>query len=289
VNGILETISEFREPFAGCLLVALACGVLGVFVVGRRMVLVGAALPQAAAAGIALSFLAEGWAWTAAGSPASFLRDHDLAALLACGAATVALARRPAHGRGSPDVAAGTALVLGGSLSILLVLRTAQGTEEIRNLVSGEILGIHDTRLARLGLLLGGALLAVVAASRRIALVSFDAETAAVLGVRVRLAEAVFLGALAVVVARSVHAAGTLFVFAHLLLPATGALALARTAAGAMAVAAALSVAGAAAGFLAAAHPDVDAPVGPAGALATLAVAGVARFAGRWRRPSGTP
>jgi ABC-type Mn2+/Zn2+ transport system permease subunit len=284
MNGIAETIRDFRDPLLGCLLVAFACGLLGIHVLGRRMVLVGAALPQAAAAGIAMSFVAEGWPWTKPGSPGALLADHDLAAVMACAVAMAALARRPGARRGAPEAAAGAAFVLGGSLAILLVLRTPRGAEEIRNLVSGEILGLHDARLAWLAATLGGAAVLAVVASRRRALVSLDPETAAVLGVRVRAWDAAFLAALAVTVARSVHAAGTLFVFAYLLLPAVAALALARTVAGAHAVAAGVALLGAGGGFLAATHPSVDAPVGPAGAVAALLLAGAARGLAAWRR-----
>jgi ABC-type Mn2+/Zn2+ transport system permease subunit len=270
VSDLLETVRLFGPAFAGSVLVALACAVVGVHVVGRRVLLVGVALPQVAAAGIGLSFLAALVPWTAPGTALAWTRDHDLVALLACVAGAAALMERPGAARGRREVRTAATYALGGALSFLLVLGSAGGMEEVRNLVAGDVLGIHGPALGSLALHLAPVLLLHALLFRRFLFVSFDPEMAATLGVRTRLHDLLFHATLAVTVARSVHAAGTLFVFAYLVLPAAGAMRVARRAGAVFALAAAIAGTGAAAGFLVAAHPAVDGPVGPTATAAVL-------------------
>jgi ABC-type Mn2+/Zn2+ transport system permease subunit len=281
MKDALETLSLFGPAFAGSLLVALACAVLGVHVVGRRIVLVGVALPQVAAAGIGLSFLASLAAWTGEGTLLGWTRNHDLMALLACVVGAAALAERPGAGRGGRDVRTAAVYCLAGALSFLLVLGTAQGMEEVRNLVAGDVLGIHGERLQDLAALLVPVLLLHVLLHRRFLFVSFDPGMAATLGIRTRLHDLLFYASLAVVVARSVHATGTLLVFACLVLPAAGAIRVAHRTATVFGVACGIAVGGTGAGFLVAADPRLDWPVGPT-ATACVSLLWLGCVAWRW-------
>src|SRR5712672_1770866 len=58
--AVLDTILLFREALYGALVIALACSVLGVYVVLRRIVFVGAAIAQLSSAGIALALFLAG-------------------------------------------------------------------------------------------------------------------------------------------------------------------------------------------------------------------------------------
>jgi ABC-type Mn2+/Zn2+ transport system permease subunit len=143
------------------------------------------------------------------------------------------------------------------------------------------VLGIHGEGLRSLLVLLGPVILLHVLDHRRQAFVSFDPEMAATVGVRVGLHDALFRASLAVAVARSVHAAGTLFVFAFLVLPAAGAMRVARSPAGVSAAAAVLALLAAGGGFAAAAHPRIDGPVGPTATAAACLLFGLCAVAGR--------
>ena len=57
---MLSTVLLFREALYGALVIALACSVLGVYVVLRRIVFVGAAIAQLSSAGIALALFLAG-------------------------------------------------------------------------------------------------------------------------------------------------------------------------------------------------------------------------------------
>jgi ABC-type Mn2+/Zn2+ transport system permease subunit len=290
VSWILDTIAFYRDPFLGSLLVALACAILGVYVIGRRIVLVGVALPQMAAAGIGLSFLCELFAATAPGTALAWTRNHDAMAILFEIAGLGILLAGPGRRRMPAEVVTGVAYCLAGALSVLFVLGSAQGMDEVRHLVAGDILGIHQESLLGLCAVLGAVLLSHAVLFRRFLFTSFDPEMAATLGLRTRLHDLAFFAGLALVVARSVHATGTLFVFSYLLLPGATGLLLARRVGSVFAVAAGTALVGAASGFLVACDPDLDWPVGPTATVTVFAIFLLAS-AGRWAwdRTVGAP
>ena len=74
---MFSTVLLFREALYGALVIALACSVLGVYVVLRRIVFVGAAIAQLSSAGIALAlFLAgTGVIGSFAGHTTTFVRS----------------------------------------------------------------------------------------------------------------------------------------------------------------------------------------------------------------------
>jgi len=57
---VFDAVLLFRDALFGSLILAVACSVLGVWVVLRRIVFVGAALAELSSAGIALAFWLEG-------------------------------------------------------------------------------------------------------------------------------------------------------------------------------------------------------------------------------------
>jgi ABC-type Mn2+/Zn2+ transport system permease subunit len=268
VSGFDEAVSLFWPAFVASLLAAAACALVGVHVVARRMVVVGVALPQAAALGIALSFHLH---------DVPVLGNHDAAALAAEGLAValLVLARGTRLGQ---DAAAAILFVAAAALSVLVVRGIPRGMEEVRHLVEGNMLAVHEPELLRLALALVPVLLLHLLGGRRLLLVTFDREAAATLGVRTALWETLFAASLAVAVAAGVHATGTLFVFGFLVLPPATGLLLGRTAAAVFGIAAGTAVAAAAAGF--AASYELDAPTGPtccAAALAAFLAAGAGR------------
>lgn len=290
MNAALETISFFWPAFAGCIVVAVACALLGVHLVGRRQVVIGVALPQLAAAGIALSFLLDGLgggtadALSTGHAEATWLHDAWAVAFAVVG--LVLLQWRGPRRRLPPEVTAAAAFVLGGSLAVVLVQGSAFGMDELRHLVDGEILAIHERSLPALLAVEGAIVLLLVLFHRSLVYVTFDRESAAVAGVRTRRLDLLFHALLAVGVARSVHATGTLFVFAFLVLPATAGLALGRRVVTVFAIAAMSAALAAALGFVVAADERVDWPVGPTAGLVVVLLAGLAALAGRWRRPA---
>jgi ABC-type Mn2+/Zn2+ transport system permease subunit len=264
----MDELELFGSAFVASLAVALACSLLGVHLVARRLITVGIALPQMAALGIACSFLLAG----AHAEEVSPLR-HDAMALVLelVGVGFLALASR---GRSvGLDSIAGILFVGAGALTILLMMHSAQGLDEVRNLVEGNILAVHATELTRLGLALAPVVLIHAFGGRRLLFCSFDRETASTLGVRTKAWEFALYATLAVTVAAGVHATGTLFVFGFLVLPGAAGIIFGRSAAGVFATSVVVALVGAAVGF----HFSYtwDTPTGPlcvAAALVLLAL-----------------
>jgi ABC-type Mn2+/Zn2+ transport system permease subunit len=252
--------------------VALACALVGVHVVARRLVVVGVALPQVAALGIACSFLVPAW---------PLVGNHSVAAILLEGAAVAVLAVGARRAWLGQDTLAGLLFVTAASGTILLVQQSAAGIDEIRHLVEGNVLAVHAPDLPVLAATLVPVLLVQVVALRPMLLVTFDRETAATLGVRTVLWDTLFFASLAVVAATGVHATGTLFVFGFLVLPAAAGLVLGRSAAAVFGVAGGTAVAAAAAGFVASCAWDT--PTGPTCTVAALVLFLLALALGTFR------
>jgi len=272
----VEELQHFGAAVVASLVVALACALIGVHVVARRLIAVGVALPQMAALGIACSFLLAG----AHAEDVNPLR-HDTMAL-AMELVGVALLAWGARGRSlGHDTLAGVLFVGSGALTILLMMQSAQGLDEVRNLVEGNILAVHQPELWRLVGALAPVVLLHVLGGRRLLFCSFDRETAATLGVRTVAWELAFYASLALTIAAGVHATGTLFVFGFLVLPGAAGIVLSRSAAGVLAVSVAVALASAAAGF----HLSYvwDTPTGPMCVAVALACF-VACAAAAWVR-----
>lgn len=259
----MDELRLFGSAFAASLIVALACALVGVHVVARRLIAVGVALPQMAALGIACSFLL-------VGAHADDVNPlHHDASALAMELVGVGLLAWGARGRSlGHDTLAGVLFVGSGALTILLMMKSAQGLDEVRNLVEGNILAVHDRELWRLAGALVPVVLLHVFGGRRLLLCSFDRETAATLGVRTGAWELAFYASLALTIAAGVHATGTLFVFGFLVLPGAAGIVLSRSAAGVLTVSVAVALAAAAAGF----HFSYvwDTPTGPMCVAAAL-------------------
>ncbi len=186
-------------------LVGLVCSYLGMFVVLRRIVFVGASLAQAASAGVALSALAH---WPPA-------LGAGLAILLGVGV----FAHEPAHRRLPGEAIVGAAWAAAGAAAVLLLAFAPHGETHMLDLLFGNILGVTPGDIA----FLAGAFAVVaaihVAFAKEILLVAFDPEMARTLGYRVGAWNFLFFLTLGGAIAVAIRAAGVLLVFAMLVFP----------------------------------------------------------------------
>src|SRR5262249_35660684 len=133
----------FRDAVLGGILVALLCSLLGVYVVLRRLVLLGVALPQAGAAGIAAAFWLTGPTHEAGGGHTGALigslgATFGALALLLVGQR---LARSPA------EWGIGALFAMASAATILFVALNPTGDLEMTNLLRGELLSLGDADL----------------------------------------------------------------------------------------------------------------------------------------------
>ncbi|MGH7559626.1 MAG: metal ABC transporter permease [Gemmatimonadales bacterium] len=260
---MLDTIVLFREALYGALVIGLACSVLGLWVVLRRIVFVGAALAQLSSAGIALALWAGGFALLAP------LAHHPTIVSLAVtllGALFFGLGggRRLVSG----EAAIGATYAIAAALGILLISKAVTG-EAHDIFLQGNILGI--TRGDTLVLLaVAVPVLAIHAIFyKEFLFVSFDPETARTLGYAVTRWNLLLYFTLGVVIASAMQFAGVLLVFGMLVLPAVTGLLLASSMRGAITGAVVSALLAVTLGF--AVSVPFDLPSAPA----ILAVAGL--------------
>jgi ABC-type Mn2+/Zn2+ transport system permease subunit len=272
----------FRNAVFGGLLVALVCSLLGVYVVLRRMVLLGVALPQAGAAGIAATFWLTGHAHQPGSTHLGALAGSLLATFGALGLLLAAGrgARSPAEWR------VGGLFAVASAVTVLFVAINPTGDLEVTNLLRGELLAIGDTDLAVLGVASAVALVLFFSFRREILLASFDPEFACTVGRQPGRADALLFLLLGGAIALGVMAAGPLVVFGFLVLPALAALRVAPGVGAALGLSAAVGTLCSVGGFALAYRADL--PTGPTSvalaAGAWLAVSLGTRLAARLRR-----
>ena len=262
---MFDAVFLFKDALYGALLIALTCSVIGVYVVLRRIVFVGAALAELSSAGIALALwlTGMGWATTLTGHPLVMSLIVTLAGVL-----FFALGSGGARSPIPPDATIGVTYAVAGAAGILLVAKAAAG-EAHDIFLSGNILGI--TRADTLVLLAVAipVLLAHLVFYKEFLFVSFDREMARTLGYRVAAWNLFLYLTLGLVIAFAMQFAGVMLVFNFLVLPAVTGLLLSRSMAGTFFVSVLSALVAAVTGFVISVPYDL--PSGPT----IIAVSGV--------------
>jgi ABC-type Mn2+/Zn2+ transport system permease subunit len=188
------------------LLVSVACGVVGTFVVLRGLAFMGDALAHGVLPGMAIALLLglPGMLGAAAGSAAMI--------------AGIGLVTR--RSRLSSDTAIGLLFVGMLALGVAIVSRSGSFSGDLVRILFGEILGVTGMEI----LIQLGATLVIVAAvlvcRRPFLLLCFDPEQADVSGFPSRRYQGILLALVALTVVVSFRTVGTLLVFGVLLAPA---------------------------------------------------------------------
>lgn len=260
-----------RGLLAG-LIVAFVCAYLGVYVVLKRIVFVGAALAELSTVGVALSFLP-------VVAHFGFLAhmDHETTrplflalVMVICG--VVFFAQHVSTQQIPREAVIGVTYGAATAFAILFLSISPSAEKEALDLIQGNILTIPTSAVRQL--LLFAVPIAVIhlLLFKEFVLVSFDAETAQTLGFRSRLLELVFYLTLGLMIAVAIKVVGTLLVFGYLVIPAVAALKLTRRLNAAFVVAIVLACLATFVGVYASSWENSNIPMGPAvvGAAAVL-------------------
>ena len=284
MNDFFASWSLFWPSYLAGWVIAALLALVGVWVVARREVFLGAAVSQASALGIALAIS------LGAASGAHWLESDGVAAALAIAAAVATAlvsARGGSPGRESAEGIVAWIFLLSASLPTLLLAHSPHGLEEIHRLAFSTLLGAQPIDLAVLAALLAATLLAARRFRDPLLLLALDAETAAALGVprqRLVVGAAIWLG---VCVGFSMRVSGMLYAFGCLVLPALVARRLGRESRPLIWLAPAIALAAALPGFVLAHVSDIP----PAQMTVTLLCAMLAAAWGlerlRSRRDAG--
>ena len=236
MNEVLILLREqfVQDALKAALLAGMLCSFLGVFVVLKRVVFVGAALAEVASLGGALAFstpvvvlferlVAEG--------PQREHLHHFLPLILALFAMLLAVAFFSIAGgsRRLPREAIIGAVFVGAiGLTVLVLSKVPAGDQHTLDVLQGNILGVPPEELQELFWTCIVVGLIQIFFHKEFVFVSFDPEVARTLGYRAAGWELLWYISLGVMIAVATHVAGTVLVFAYLVLPAVTALMLSR-------------------------------------------------------------
>jgi ABC-type Mn2+/Zn2+ transport system permease subunit len=256
-----------RRALAEVLVLALACGPLGVWIVLHRQSYAAESLAHAMLPGLVIAALV--------GAP---LVLGALGGVLA-GAVAIALATRAGRGGGDVGVAVAVSTLFG--LGALLALSPAV-PPRLGELLFGDLLGVSGRDVAEAAVLVAITGAALTLGHRSLALAAFDRAGARSLGARPQRWELALLVLLALATVAAVRGLGNLLAVALLIAPGAAALNLTHRLGPALAAAVALAALAGIAGLLVSYHWRVAA--GAAVALCAVGLfflsLGAARIAG---------
>ena len=257
-----------RRALAEVLLLALACGPLGVWIVLYRQSYAAESLSHAMLPGLVLAALA--------GAPLLL----GAAGGVLAGAGAIALASR--HERIGADAAVAVAVSTLFGLGAVLALSPAV-PPRLAELLFGDVLGVSGADLAvaaALAALIAGAL---ALTHRRLTLAAFDPAAAPALGVRPGRSRLALLVLLALATVAAVRGLGNLLAVALLLAPGAAAFTLARRLVPALLVAAGLAALAGVGGLLVSYHLELAAGASVALCAVALFLASLIASSGRAR------
>jgi ABC-type Mn2+/Zn2+ transport system permease subunit len=261
------------DPFSGALMqrallevlvVAIACGPLGVWVLLYRQSYAAESISHAMLPGLVVASLAG----------ASLLLGAAAGVLVA--AVAISLAGRDERLGGDVGVAVAISALFG--LGALLAL-SPDVPARLGELLFGDLLGVSAGDVVQAAVLAAGVAIALALSHRRLALSAFDRAAAPSLGARPARWELALLALLAICTVAAVRGLGNLLVVALILAPAAAALNLSRRLPAALCLAAALAALAGVIGLLASYHLSIAA--GAAVALAAVALFGLSLLFGR--------
>jgi zinc transport system permease protein len=226
-----DAFDFWRDSMMAVLLAATVCSILGVYVVLRRVVFVGAALTQVSGVGVALAF------WIA-----SFMTGADPHGdhpgwidpqAFSLGAALIA-AISFSFVRGGRRIASETLVgllwVLASSI-LLLVLsskRIVQEAHEVDDLLYGSAVLVRLQDVITLAWVTGAIVLVHLLSFKEFVFMTYDAEMAQTLGYKTVGWDILFYATLGVGVSFAVRTVGMLPTFGFLAIPSSAALLLVR-------------------------------------------------------------
>jgi len=265
----LASIFQFdfmARAFAAGTIVALAAPVIGLFLVLRRMSLIGDALAHVSLAGVAAGFLVNVY--------------PVLVALLFALGAGMAIEYLQERFRRQGELA--VAITLAASVALAGVLFSLGGAANVDlfSYLFGSLMTVTPPDVVLIGLLGAVVMAAVALLYKELFALTLDEDLARTSGLPVRELRLAFTGLTAAAVAVTMRVVGVLLVSSLMVLPVAASLQLARSFRGALLLAVACAEVAVWSGLLAAYFWDL--PPGGTVVLAAVAILGAVLLAKRW-------
>jgi len=231
LRQILSPDFLLRNSVYTSVLIGFACPLVGVFLVLRRLVFIGVALPQISSTGVAIALSVPFWLGAMRPEHAAH-SEHLLAytgSLVFSLSAIFVLALLERRGRGLPEGRLGTLYVVAAALNILLLSKNRYAEVGWLDLLKGEVITIDDVDLGMTALTLALVLTVLGLYHKELLLVSFDRAMAVTLGKNIVFWDLLLYLLIGLTVSMAVLSVGPLIAFGFLLMPALTAHHFART------------------------------------------------------------
>jgi ABC-type Mn2+/Zn2+ transport system permease subunit len=223
LHEILDPQFALRNSVYVSLLIGLACPLVGVYLILRRLIFMGVALPQISSAGIAFAFSLPAWGLLNHMHPAHFEGDERFLAFAGGLSFTVLalllLAFLERRGRGLAEGRVGTLYALAGAWSILLLVKNPAGERGLLDLLRGEIIAVPDRELWLTLASFAVVALGLFLFQKEFLLVSFDRDMAVTLRKKVLLWDSLLFILIGLTISISVLSVGPMVTFGFLLIP----------------------------------------------------------------------
>lgn len=220
IQAFLESWPLFHDTYISGWLIALLLSLVGVVVVARDQIFIGAAVSHASMLGIAVGM----WIGSAGVAVGCAWCNNDVV-LASCGGlfailgALITSRGEATASRETHEAITGWVFVVSASIAVLLLSRSPHGMEEVHRLLSSTIIGATFTDVLAFLVL---SLVTVMVLLRRlptVVLLLMDLEMAGAVGIPVARWQrgiAIWLG---LAIGLSMHVSGMLFTFGCLVLP----------------------------------------------------------------------
>ncbi len=220
IQSFFSSWGLFYQSYLTGWLICLLLSIIGVLVVARDQIFIGAAVSQASTLGIALTmwaalmFQLERFSW--------FQSDvffSAMAVIFSILAASIT-GRGGETGKESHEAITGWVFLISASLSILIVSHSPHGLEEIHRLLSSSIIGATTSDIWSFSLLTFLTVFLILLFYRKILLFTLDPSMASAIGMRMKIWSLATSAWLGLAVGLSIRASGMLYTFGCLVLPA---------------------------------------------------------------------
>ena len=220
IQSFISSWALFYQSYLDGWLVGLLLSIIGVLVVARDQIFIGAAVSQASTLGIALTMWAalvfhlERFSW--------FQSDvffSVMAVIFSILAASIT-GRGGETGKESHEAITGWVFLISASLSILIVSHSPHGLEEIHRLLSSSIIGATAADIWSFSLLTLLTVFLILLLYRKILLFTLDPSMASAIGMKMKIWSLATSAWLGLAVGLSIRASGMLYTFGCLVLPA---------------------------------------------------------------------
>lgn len=219
ISDFLSSWNLFHNTYEAGVLIAVLLSLVGVLVVARDQIFIGAAISQASIVGLTVGMWAERWLGFSETSWYEF--DPFVAAFGGLFAVAGALLTARAGGNTiSREAVTGWVFLFGMSFSVLIVAHSPHGLEEVHRLATSTLIGAREADVAIFAIAVLVAAAALWRWHREIVLVVMDPEMAKAVGLKTEWWDRLLYVSLGFGVAFALRVSGMVYTFGYLVLPA---------------------------------------------------------------------